>query len=119
MNKVKEKLDLKATWRANFALSFGLGIMVSQFAFIFGGTFFLFSWDVMEPIAYLMLTGNMTVSFAYFAFWKQTFSPETLQEIWKQAIARRIYKSKQFDLEAFRKLEEEVSTLKSMLRNSV
>lgn len=40
--------------------------MVSEFTFIFSGTFFLYSWDVMEPMAYLMMLGNMTAAFAYF-----------------------------------------------------
>jgi hypothetical protein len=66
MHNTKTKLDKKALRRANIILYMGGTIMISQFSFIVGGTYLYFCWDVMEPMAYLMLTSNLALAFAYY-----------------------------------------------------
>lgn len=68
MHQQKLQIDKKALFRVNCSLAMGALIMVSEFTFITAGTFFLYSWDVMEPMAYLMMLGNMTAAFGYFGF---------------------------------------------------
>ena len=67
MHQSKLLLDKKALRSLNLKLVLGAGVMVGQFAFITSGTFFFFSWDVMEPITYLMLMTNLTCAFGFFA----------------------------------------------------
>ena len=44
----------------------GSGVGLAQFAFIFWGTFHAFSWDIMEPVCYLMTFGNFTAGFLFY-----------------------------------------------------
>jgi len=44
----------------------GSGVGVAQFFFIFYGTFHYLSWDIMEPICYLMTFGNFTAGFMFY-----------------------------------------------------
>ena len=59
-------IDKKALFWVNSLLGLGALFFIGEFSFITTGTFFLYSWDVMEPMAYLMMLGNMTFAFAYF-----------------------------------------------------
>lgn len=68
MKELKERLDKKALRRANTMLFFGGSVMVSQFTFIAWGSFIEYSWDIMEPFSYMILLGNFTASFYYYAF---------------------------------------------------
>jgi hypothetical protein len=44
----------------------GSSILIGQFAAIVGGTFVFYSWDVMEPISYIMLFSNFTFGFFFY-----------------------------------------------------
>ena len=45
--------------------------MILEFGVIVGGTFHWLSWDIMEPLCYLMLLGNFTCSYAFFFAMRQ------------------------------------------------
>ena len=44
----------------------GSSVVIGQFAFIAVGTFHYLSWDIMEPMSYLMMLGNFTAGFAFY-----------------------------------------------------
>ena len=62
----KKILDGKAERRANSLVYCGLSVLLAEFSFITVGTFYFFCWDIMEPIAYLMGTGNTLAAFALY-----------------------------------------------------
>ena len=47
---------------------FGSTVVISQFAFIVLGTFHYLSWDIMEPLCYLMMLGNFTAGYGFYLF---------------------------------------------------
>ena len=59
----------------------GSGIGVAQFAFIFWGTFQVYSWDIMEPVCYLMTFGNFTAGFLFYLSMNQDLELANLSEI--------------------------------------
>lgn len=71
LTQTKAALDAKADFRAKALLTLGSSIIFSQFTFIMGGTFALYSWDVMEPIAYCMMLGNFTSGLFFYARYKE------------------------------------------------
>lgn len=119
MNIIKEKLDKKALRRANLLLYTGGTVMFAQFSFIMGGTYLYFCWDVMEPMAYLMLTSNLTVAFGYYWLNKTELDYQPLQDRFKSRIALRFYRRNQFDYDLFLKLRDEVIDLRNIINNSV
>ena len=60
------EIEAAARRKAKMVLWLGSSVAVSQFIFIFVGTFHVSSWDIMEPICYLMTFGNFT--FGYFFY---------------------------------------------------
>jgi hypothetical protein len=60
-------------------IALGSSIVLGQFAFIMGGTFVYYSWDIMEPIAYCMLLANFVAGFFFYAFLKKDMALGTLR----------------------------------------
>lgn len=52
----------------------GMGILVANTAFIWSGTFFIWSWDIIEPIAYFMSSAGAITLFAQTLKLKKPFS---------------------------------------------
>jgi len=44
---------------------------IGQFYIIFMGTFQYLSWDIMEPVCYLMTLGNFTAGYAFYLMMKK------------------------------------------------
>jgi hypothetical protein len=70
-----------------------------------GGTFVLYSWDIMEPIAYCMLLSNFTVGFFFYAYMKQEMQLTNLKSLIKHRFAERLYKKNNLDIDKLRALE--------------
>ena len=119
LNQIKQNLDKKALRRANTLLYLGGTMMISQFSLIMGGTYLFFCWDVMEPIAYLMMTANLTAGFGYFWWTHSELDFEPLQGRFKSRIAKGIYKRNEFDYKTFKKLQRDVMEIRDLISTSV
>jgi len=62
-------------------LSLGSSVVIGQLSLIFYGTFHLYSWDIMEPICYLMTFGNFTAGFYFYLFSKRDLDLTNFHEI--------------------------------------
>ena len=60
---------------------FGSSIVLAQFAGIFYGTFEALSWDIMEPICYLMTFGNFTFGFFFYLIAKKDLELTSIHDI--------------------------------------
>jgi len=56
-------------------------IPIVQFAAIFYGTFQYLSWDIMEPVCYLMTFGNFTFGFAFYVMMKKDLDLENFHDV--------------------------------------
>lgn len=115
LNELKKTLDRKAEFRAKSLLALGSTVFVAQFAFIMGGTFVHYSWDVMEPIAYTMLLGNFTIGFFFYALLKKEMALGNLEDMLAARSAKRLYRRKGLDIERLRHLETEIIELRKIL----
>lgn len=73
----------------------------------------------MEPMAYLMLTSNLTVGFGYYWWKNREFDFNDLQGEFKTKIASKFYKRAKFDYGHFKKLQAEVTALRELINKSV
>jgi len=65
----------------------GLGLVSFIFAemvFIGYGTYEAFSWDIMEPISYVISLFNMTAGFGWYAFFVKNEKKQTPPEWYKE-----------------------------------
>lgn len=112
-------LDRKADFRARALLTLGSTVFFAQFAFIMSGTFVYYSWDVMEPISYIMMLGNFTIGMMFYAAYKDELQLTTLREMLKNKFAKGLYKRRGLDIEKLERLEEEIRELREILNKSV
>jgi Mitochondrial calcium uniporter len=78
-----------------------------------GNTFVFYSWDIMEPISYVMLLANFTVGAMFYATNKKDMQLQTLSEILAGRIASRIYRKRKLNIKRVEELEEEINRLRS------
>jgi hypothetical protein len=101
---VKKSCDRKAT-----ALCFlGSGVTIAQLAFIAAGTFHFSSWDIMEPICYLMTFGNFTCAYFFYLFQKQDLDLDNIHSILSFRMLQKRSKHVGIDLDDLEALKQEL-----------
>ena len=102
----KEEIDMLAHKQVLRILWTGLGLAVVQVGLFFRLTFWEFSWDVMEPIAFFTTTTGIVLGYAYFLF---TSRDPTYQDLMKRLFLsrqRKLMKKHNFDFERFMELQK-------------
>ncbi|KAI3870278.1 hypothetical protein MKX03_029667 [Papaver bracteatum] len=105
LQKEKEEIDVLAHKQVRRILWSGLGFSVLQVGLFFRLTFWEFSWDVMEPIAFFTTTTGLVVGYAYFLF---TSRDPTYQDLMKRLFLsrqRKLCKRQNFDIDRFVELQ--------------
>jgi len=82
------------------------------------GTFSTFSWDIMEPISYLMMYGNFNLSFLFYLGIKRDLLATNIHEILKTRFAHSAAWHQGIDLEELDKLKAEATKLKALLEKA-
>jgi hypothetical protein len=94
-------LDGKANFRSKALLALGSSIVVGQFGFVMAATFLYLSWDIMEPVTYVMMLGNFTFGMLFYAKYKEEMELHTLQGMISRSFAKGLYKRRGLDIEKF------------------
>lgn len=103
----KAELDVMAHKQVRNILWGGLGFSLLQVGLFFRLTFWEFSWDVMEPIAFFTTTTGVVIGYAYFLF---TSRDPTYQDLMKRLFLRRqkkLIKKHSFDIARFMELQRQ------------
>lgn len=122
LQEKKKEIDLLAHKQVRRVLWSGLGFGVITVGLFFRLTFWEFSWDVMEPIAFFVTTTGLVTGYAYFLF---TSRDPTYQDLLKRLFLRRqrkLCKKQNFDVERFMELQCKCKThlhSRSVLKNSI
>jgi len=122
LQEKKKEIDLLAHKQVRRVLWSGLGFGVITVGLFFRLTFWEFSWDVMEPIAFFVTTTGLVTGYAYFLF---TSRDPTYQDLLKRLFLRRqrkLCKEQNFDVERFMELQCKCKThihSRSVLKNSI
>lgn len=110
LQEKKEEIDRVAHRHVRWILWSGLGIAVMQVGLFFRLTFWEFSWDVMEPIAFFATTTGIVIGYAYFLF---TSKDPTYQDLMKRLFLsrqRKLFKKHSFDVDRFKQLQEKCTS---------
>ena len=120
MSEISEKLikiDKKARLRSRLMGYFFSTLIMAELGIIGVGTFSVYSWDIMEPISYLMLLSNFTFGFGwYVTFLKQ---PEFHNPInwYRTKVNRRMQARQGISDEEVQKLINEIMEIKHRIRD--
>lgn len=104
----KEQIDKQAHKQVRVVLWSGLGLLIMQVGLFFRLTFWDFSWDVMEPIAFFTTTTGLVIGYAYFMFTSKDPSYQDLMMTLFLSRQRKLVKKYNFDLNRFKELREKV-----------
>ena len=83
------------------------------------GTFIFFSWDIMEPIAYMMLFTNFTCGFLYYNMRRVDLQLTNMSDMLQAKFAQRLYKKKALDVEKLEQLTREVEEIRDIMNKSL
>ncbi|XP_061347981.1 calcium uniporter protein 5, mitochondrial-like [Gastrolobium bilobum] len=118
----KEEIDVLAHKQVRRILWSGLGFGVVTVGLFFRLTFWEFSWDVMEPIAFFTTSTGLVIGYAYFLF---TSRDPTYQDFLKRLFLsrqRKLHKRYNFDVDRFKELQCKCKSpldAKTILKNRI
>lgn len=101
----KEEIDMLAHKQVRRVLWTGLGCGIVTVGLFFRLTFWEFSWDVMEPIAFFTTSSGIVIGYAYFLF---TSRDPTYQDFMKRLFLsrqRKLSKRYNFDVDRYKELQ--------------
>ncbi|XP_075515188.1 calcium uniporter protein 2, mitochondrial-like [Primulina tabacum] len=105
LQEKKEEIDVLAHKQVRRILWTGLGLAVVQVGFFFRLTFWEFSWDVMEPIAFFTTTTGIIIGYAYFMVTSRDPSYQDLLKRLFLSRQRKLIKKYNFDIQRFLELQ--------------
>ncbi|KAK4376156.1 hypothetical protein RND71_006833 [Anisodus tanguticus] len=108
LTEKKDKIDELAHKHVRRILWMGLGAGLLQVGLFFRLTFWEFSWDVMEPIAFFTTTAGIVVGYAYFLV---TSRDPSYQDVLKRLFLsrqRKLIKKYDFDIQRFVELQKKI-----------
>ena len=107
----KKRLDLKGESSATRFMWLLAGGMFIQAGVVARLTWWELSWDVMEPITYILTFSTSIFTFAYFTVLKREY---TYEGIWERLARKRklkLYLKNNFDIKQYESIENRISTL--------
>lgn len=102
----KEQIDKQAHKQVRLILWSGLGVFMMQVGLFFRLTFWDFSWDVMEPIAFFTTAAGLVIGYAYFMFTSKDPSYQDLMKTLFLSRQRKLINKYNFDINRFKELRE-------------
>lgn len=119
LNSTKDYIMAKASRRAKLYMSLGLVAIGGQFAFVGYGTYYLWSWDVVEPLAYFStLAATILLTTQYFKL-KTDYEHTSYHEYLRGKIFTKIAPKYGFDIEHYDSVKAEINNIKGKLKMSI
>lgn len=105
LEEKKDEIDTLAHKQVRRILWTGLGAAVVQVGLFFRLTFWEFSWDVMEPIAFFTTTAGIVIGYAYFLITSRDPSYQDLLKRLFLSRQRKLIKRHNFDIQRLLELQ--------------
>ncbi|OEL13315.1 Calcium uniporter protein 5, mitochondrial [Dichanthelium oligosanthes] len=102
----KEEIDKLAHKQVRRILWSGLGFFMCQVGLFFRLTFWEFSWDVMEPIAFFTTASGLLVGYAYFLITSRDPTYQDFMERLFLSRQKKLCAAQKFDMERYRELQK-------------
>eukprot|EP00397_Hematodinium_sp_SG-2012_P021934 GEMP01022692.1.p1 GENE.GEMP01022692.1~~GEMP01022692.1.p1 ORF type:complete len:235 (-),score=37.72 GEMP01022692.1:1662-2366(-) len=83
-----------------------------EFAMMTYGTYFLYSWDIMEPISYLLGLFDVICGYTFYAYYRTNYSADSLASSFRQSVLKKAYRKRQIDEVDIRQAEEELEHIR-------
>ncbi|XP_072111986.1 calcium uniporter regulatory subunit MCUb, mitochondrial-like [Mobula birostris] len=114
--QMKSRLFLKAEAKSSRLLWIGLALMSTQAGALAWLTWWVYSWDIMEPVTYFITCGSSMVFYAYFLITRQDWVYNEMKERQKLHYFHRFARRCRFDVGNYNKIKEEIAKVEEDLR---
>ncbi|KAJ8251130.1 hypothetical protein GJAV_G00217620 [Gymnothorax javanicus] len=116
LEEVKTKVERRAEHMCSWAMWSGLAVLSLQGGLLAWFTWWVYSWDIMEPITYF-LTYTTSIGFlSYFILTKQDLSYSDVKDRQFLHYFYKVARREGFDVRKYNKLKEEVALVEENLR---
>ncbi|KAL6045216.1 Calcium uniporter protein [Balamuthia mandrillaris] len=116
MNEQVQELQRKAKKRADFWMGTSMAWLVLQGALVARLTWWELSWDIMEPITYMITFTTITGGLAYFIATKTEYTYEALRETLTRRRLEKLTRRHGFDQDRFNKLQQQIEEKRQALK---
>ncbi|KAM3865479.1 calcium uniporter protein, mitochondrial-like [Diretmus argenteus] len=116
LEKIKAQLSRKAEFQTSRALWAGMALLSVQGGALAWLTWWVYSWDVMEPVTYFITYGTSIGVFAYFVLAKQDYVYPDAKDRQFLHYFHKGAKKKHFKVEKYNELREELAQVEEDLR---
>jgi hypothetical protein len=113
----KSELDQIAYRKADNIIKILFGYLVIQGALVARLTWWELSWDVMEPVTYMLTFTTAVGGMAYFMSTRTEYTYEGLRKHLAQKRMPKIYRRNNFDLNRYNELEARMAKVTQQLAN--
>jgi len=108
LQEQRTALEQKAHRTATTYIWLGFGYCVVQGALVARLTWWELSWDVMEPVTYMLTFATVLIGYSYFVLTGSEYTFEGLRKTFEKRKLAKLLKRKQFDEATYNKLQEAV-----------
>ena len=102
------KLEVGARRKALALCIAGASVGIGQFSIVAFGTFEYLSWDIMEPIAYLMTFSNFTFGYLFYLRAKRDLELSNIYDILTHRFTERACRRNGIDLVKHEQLQADI-----------
>ncbi|XP_041035811.1 calcium uniporter regulatory subunit MCUb, mitochondrial-like isoform X3 [Carcharodon carcharias] len=116
LEQVKSQLFLKAEAKSSRLMWIGLALMSTQAGALAWLTWWVYSWDIMEPVTYFITYASSMAFYAYFLLTRQDCVYPDVKDRQFLHYFHRGAKRNSFDIEKYNKIKEELAEVEKNLR---
>lgn len=116
LEQVKAGIAAHSEAKTSGLLWAGLALLSIQGGALAWLTWWVYSWDIMEPVTYFITFANSMVFFAYFLVTRQDYTYSAVKSRQFLQFFHKKSKQQHFDVEQYNKLKEDLAKAKESLK---
>ncbi|XP_069878548.1 calcium uniporter regulatory subunit MCUb, mitochondrial [Dipodomys merriami] len=109
LEQVKASIEAQSEARTSSLLWAGLALLSVQGGALAWLTWWVYSWDIMEPVTYFLTFANSMVFFAYFITTRQNYTYTSMRSRQFLQFFHKKSQQKHFDVEKYNRLKEDLA----------
>ncbi|XP_023484422.2 calcium uniporter regulatory subunit MCUb, mitochondrial [Equus caballus] len=109
LEQMKARIEARSEAKTSGLLWAGLALLSAQAGAMAWLTWWVYSWDIMEPVTYFITFANSMVFFAYFIVTRQDYTYSAVKRRQFLHFFHKKSKQQQFDVAQYNQLKEELA----------